>query len=96
MIIDMRTWARTGSPVPMPHPTAPLSALQSSINSLHLANTERKARAEQPVAQEGEPDFDESPAPDSQDGDEAADEAEDGSTTGDTDDQGGAGDPLNR
>lgn len=95
MIIEMRTWARMGSPGMTRRATAPLSVLQSSINSLHLANESRKMEAQQIAAAATEPDPAEPPTPDALDDDEAKDTDEE-IDPGEVDDQAGAGDPLNR
>ncbi|KTS79236.1 hypothetical protein NS274_02080 [Pseudomonas oryzihabitans] len=95
MIIEMRTWARMGSPGVTRRATAPLSVLQSSINSLHLANESRKLEAQQTAAAATEPDPVEPPEPDTLDEGGAADADEEGDP-GEVDDQAGAGDPLNR
>lgn len=91
MIIDMRTWARAASPSARPQPTAPLSVLQSSINSLHQANESRKLKMSQAAAQGDEPDPVEPP-----DLAEPDDEDEDEASPGEIDDQADVGDPLNR
>ncbi|MDR6676429.1 hypothetical protein [Pseudomonas oryzihabitans] len=95
MIIEMRTWARMGSPGVTRRAAAPLSVLQSSINSLHLANESRKLEARQIAAAATEPDPAEPPTPDTLDDDEAKDTDEE-IDPGEVDDQAGAGDPLNR
>ncbi|QDD88341.1 hypothetical protein [Pseudomonas oryzihabitans] len=95
MIIEMRTWARMGSPGVTRRAAAPLSVLQSSINSLHLANESRKLEARHIAAAATEPAPAEPPTPDTLDDDEAKDTDEE-IDPGEVDDQAGAGDPLNR
>jgi len=95
MIIEMRTWARIGSPGAGPRATAPLSVLQNSINSLHLANQLRKQEIAQLSAQAVEPDPIEPSDPDTSESPGALD-ADEEVDPGEVDDQAGAGDPLNR
>ncbi|WP_155951360.1 MULTISPECIES: hypothetical protein [Pseudomonas] len=95
MIIDMRTWARIGASGASARTTAPLSVLQSSINSLHLANQSRKEQLEQLSAQAVEPDPIEPPNSDTP-GVPGTTDADEDVDPGDVDDQAGAGDPLNR
>ena len=95
MIIDMRTWARIGASGASPRTTAPLSVLQSSINSLHLANQSRKEQLEQLSVQAVEPDPIEPPNPDTP-GIPGTTDADEDVDPGEVDDQAGAGAPLNR
>lgn len=92
MVIEMRSWARIGSPTATPSVTAPMSVLQSSINSLHLANQQRKQELKQLAvgAIEHEP-LD----PETQDAHGVTDTDEE-VDSGDVDDQAAAEDPLNR
>lgn len=96
MIIEMRTWARMGLPGATPRAAAPISVLQNSINSLHLANESRKLEAQRISAQATEPDPVEPPDPETPEGEEATDTADEEVEPGEVDDQAGAGDPLNR
>ncbi len=95
MIIEMRSWARIGPPGVSPRTTAPLSVLQSSINSLHLANQSRKEQLKQLSAQAVEPDPNEPTSPDDL-GVPGTTDADEDVDVGEVDDQAGAGDPLNR
>lgn len=95
MIIEMRTWARIGASGASPRTTAPLSVLQSSINSLHLANQSRKEQLHQVSVQAVEPDPIEPPNPDTL-GVPGTTDADEEVDPGEVDDQAGAGDPLNR
>lgn len=95
MIIEMRTWARIGSSGASPRTTAPLSVLQSSINSLHVANQSRKEQLKQLSAEAVEPVPIEPPNPDTL-GVPGTTDADEEVDPGEVDDPTGAGDPLNR
>lgn len=95
MIIEMRTWARVGSSRAGPSTNGPLSVLQSSINSLHLANQARKEQLKPLSAEAVEPNPIEPPNPDTLDVPGTTD-ANKEVDPGEVDNQAGAGDPLNR
>lgn len=95
MVIEMRSWARIGSPTATPSVTAPMSVLQSSINSLHLANQQRKQELKQIAVGAIEPNTIEPLDPETQDVPGVTDTDEE-VDSGDVDDQAAAEDPLNR